>query len=70
MTVVYVEPLPKGFERMAITGYAVEDHSGHELKTFNSQKKAIDWALSQGHTVHVAQVHHTDKGNPDHWRKA
>jgi hypothetical protein len=70
MAVVYIEPLPKGREGTPITSYAVEDHASHALATFSTQAEAITWAKAQGHTVHVAHVRHTDKGNPDHWRKA
>jgi hypothetical protein len=68
-TVVYIEPLPKGRED-AIMSYAVEDHAGHVLQSAATQEAAIKWAKDQGHSVHVARVRETDKGNPDHWRKA
>jgi hypothetical protein len=39
------------------------------LGTFKTQKEAIDWAKKNGHTPHVARVHHlNDKKKPDHWR--
>lgn len=68
---VYIEPLPKGLaEGAAIEDYAVETSDDRVLRTFKTQREAIDWATSQGHVVHVARVRNTHKSNPGHWRKA
>jgi hypothetical protein len=70
MTVVYIEPRPKGRDGTPIESFAVEERNDKVLHTTKTQKEAIDWAKAEGYTVHVAHVRHTDKGNPDHWRKA
>ena len=69
---VYIMPRPKGrHEGMAIEGYVIEDHKDHVLKTFTTQKEAIDWAKKEGHHPLVARVRHiNDKKNADHWRAA
>ena len=47
---VYIEPRPKGrAEGTPIEDYVVEDHKDHVLKTFKTQKEAIDWAKKEGH---------------------
>lgn len=70
MAKVYVEARPKGRqEGTHIDDYVVEDHADHALHTADTQKEAIDWAKSKGHSPHVARVRHlNDKKNPDHWR--
>ena len=72
MTNVYVEPRPKGRpEGSHIEEYVVEDHADQALGTFKTQREAIDWAKSNGHSPHVARVRHlNDKKKPDHWRAA
>ena len=46
---VYIEPRPKGRkEGELIEDYVVEDHKDHVLKTFKTQKEAIDWAKKEG----------------------
>jgi len=72
MANVYVEARPKGRqEGSPIQDYVVEDGTDHVLKTFNTQKEAIDWAKKQGHHPLVARVRHlNDKKTPDHWRAA
>jgi hypothetical protein len=72
MANVYVEARPKGRpEGSAIEGYAVEDGVDQVLKTFGTQKEAIDWAKQQGHHPLVARVRYlNDKKIPDHWRAA
>jgi hypothetical protein len=72
MANIYIEARPKGRpEGTAIDGYVVEDHANHELGNFKTQKEAIDWAKSHGHTPLVARVRHlNDKKIPDHWRAA
>jgi hypothetical protein len=72
MAIVYVEARPKGRPHGdPIDDYVVEDHADHVLGIFKTQKEAIDWAKSQGHTPHVARVRHlNDKKKPDHWRPA
>lgn len=69
---VYVEARPKGRpEGEGIEDYVVEDHAGHVLATFRTQKEAIDWATARGHAPLVARVRHlNDKKKPDHWRAA
>jgi uncharacterized protein (DUF4415 family) len=69
---VYIVPRPKGrHEGSAIEGYVIEDHKDHVLKTFTTQKEAIDWAKKEGHHPLVARVRHiNDKKNADHWRAA
>jgi hypothetical protein len=70
MASVYIEAHPKGRSEGAhIDDYVVEDRADHALATFKTQREAIDWAKSQGHTPHVARVRHlNDKKTPDHWR--
>jgi hypothetical protein len=70
MTVVFVEPRPKGKqEGSPIDDYVVEDHADHALGTFKTQEQAIAWSKQHGHTPHVARVRHlNDKKKPDHWR--
>jgi hypothetical protein len=72
MATVYVEPRPKGrTEGTHIDDYVVEDHADHVLGTFRTQKEAIEWAKSKGHSPHVARVRHlNDKKQADHWRAA
>jgi hypothetical protein len=68
MANVYIEPRPKGRpEGSGIDDYVVEDGADSVLKTFNTQKDAIDWAKKQGHHPLVARVRHlNNKKNPDH----
>ncbi len=70
MANVYVEARPKGRpEGSAIEGYVVEDGADNVLKSFNTQREAIDWARQQGHHPLVARVRHlNNKKIPDHWR--
>lgn len=70
MTVVYIEPRPKGLsEGDPITSFVVEDRANHVLQTFDTQDEAIGWAKRNGHTPHVARVRRlNDKEVPDHWR--
>ena len=72
MANVYIEARPKGrAEGSAIQDYVVEDGADRVLKTFGTQKEAIDWAKHQGHHPLVARVRHlNDKKIPDHWRAA
>jgi hypothetical protein len=72
MANVYIEPRPKGRpEGSAIDDYVVEDGADNVLKTFNTQKDAIDWAKKQGHHPLVARVRHlNNKKMPDQWRAA
>jgi hypothetical protein len=69
---VYIEPRPKGrHEGTPIKDYVVEDHKDQVLKTFKTQKEAIDWAKKEGHRPLVARVRHeNNKTKPDHWRSA
>ena len=70
MANVYIEPRPKGRqEGSAIDDYVVEDGADQVLKTFNTQKEAIDWAKQQDHHPLVARVRHlNNKKMPDQWR--
>jgi hypothetical protein len=70
MANVYIEPRPKGrAEGSPISDYVVEDGADRVLKTFSTQKEAIDWAKQQGHHPLVARVRHlNNKKNPDQWR--
>jgi hypothetical protein len=72
MANVYIEPRPKARpEGSPIDDYVVEDHADHVLKTFNTQREAIEWAKAQGHHPLVARVRHlNDKKIPSHWRSA
>jgi hypothetical protein len=72
MAKVYIEPRPKGRpEGNPIQDYVVEDGADNVLKTYNTQKEAIDWAKKAGHHPLVARVRHlNEKKNPDHWRSA
>ena len=57
--------------RTPIEDYVVEDHKDHVLKTFKTQKEAIDWAKKEGHHPLVARVRHeNNKTKLDHWRSA
>ena len=69
---VYIEPRPKGrAEGTPIEGYVVEDHKDHVLKTFKTQKEAIDWVKKEGHHPLVARVRHeNNKTKLDYWRSA
>jgi hypothetical protein len=69
---VYIEPRPKGrHEGTPIEDYVIEDHKGYVLKTFHTQKEAIDWAKKEGHYPLVARVRHeNNKTKPNHWRSA
>jgi hypothetical protein len=54
-----------------IEDYVIEDHKDHVLKTFKTQKEAIDWAKKEGHHPLVARVRHeNNKTKPSHWRSA
>ena len=70
MANVYIEPRPKGRqEGSPIDDYVVEDHADNVLKTFKTQKEAIDWAKKEGHHPLVARVRHlNNKKMPDQWR--
>jgi hypothetical protein len=70
MANVYIELRPKGRpEGSTIENYAVEDGADQVLKTFKTQKEAIDWAKQQGHHPLVARVRHlNNKKMPDQWR--
>ncbi len=53
------KPRPKGRkEGEPIEDYVIEDHKDHVLKTFKTQKEAIDWAKKEGHHPLVARVRH------------
>jgi hypothetical protein len=70
MANVYIEPRPKGRpEGSPIDDFVVEDGAARVLKTFKTQKEAIEWAKRQGYHPLVARVRHlNDKKMPDHWR--
>ncbi len=70
MANVYIEPRPKGRqEGSPINDFVVEDGADNVLKTFSTQKEAIDWAKKAGHHPLVARVRHlNDKKKPDQWR--
>lgn len=70
MSVVFVEPRPKGRqEGSPIEDYVVENHANSVLAPFKTQHEAVAWAKREGHTPHVARVRHlNDKDQPDHWR--
>jgi hypothetical protein len=72
MANVYIEARPKGRpEGNPIQDYVVEDGADNVLKTFSTQREAIDWAKKEGHHPLVARVRHlNEKKNPDHWRSA
>lgn len=72
MANVYIEARPKGrAQGSPIDDYIVEDGADRVLKTFNTQKEAIDWAKQQGHHPLVARVRHlNNKKMPDQWRAA
>jgi hypothetical protein len=69
---VYVEACPKGYrEGTPITNFVVEDQAGSALGAFKTQRDAIDWAKSKGHSPLVARVRDVnDKIGSDHWRPA
>lgn len=73
MANVYVEPRPKG--RAAhdpIDHYILELAGGKSVDNVQhrTQAAAIAAAKKLGHDPLVARVRVTDKGDPDHWRKA
>ena len=73
MANVYVEPKPKATkESDPITHYTLE--YAHHVRVTNidykTQTEAVDAAKKLGHSPLTARVRVTDKGNPDHWRKA
>jgi hypothetical protein len=72
MSNVYIEVRPKGRpEGSHIEDYVAEDRADHVLATFKTQREAVEWAQSQGHSPLVARVRHlNDKDKPDHWRPA
>jgi hypothetical protein len=72
MANVYVEACPKGYrEGTAITNFVVEDQAGSALGAFKTQREAIDWAKSKGHSPLVARVRQAnDRNSSDHWRAA
>jgi hypothetical protein len=71
MTAAYIEPMPRGrSEATPVTAYAVETRAGRVLKSLATLEDAIEWAKARHYSVQVALVRSTDKGNPDHWRKA
>jgi hypothetical protein len=74
MANVYVEPRPKGRDGTAITHYVLELAGDLPVAgatpTYSTQELAIADAKKLGHHPNVARVRHTDKGNPDHWRRA
>ena len=72
MANVYIEARPKGRpEGSHIDDYVVEDHADHVLRTFKTQREAIDWAKGNRHSPLVARVRNlNDKKKPDHWRAA
>ncbi|MCX8519800.1 MAG: hypothetical protein ORN21_06680 [Methylophilaceae bacterium] len=70
---VFVEPQPTGRPKGTnITHYTLEYAHGVRVKNKNypTQTEAVSEAKSLGHQPLVARVRNTDKGNPDHWRKA
>ncbi len=70
---VFVEPRPKGKpEGAPIENYVLELAGGTLLTpaTYSTQKEAIAAARQLDHEPLVARVRNTDKGQPDHWRKA
>jgi hypothetical protein len=69
---VYVEARPKGRpEGSTVDDFVVEDHAGHVLATFKTQKEAIEWARKNNHSPLVARVRHlNDKKIPDHYWRA
>lgn len=66
MANIYIEArLKSRSEGSHIDDYVVEDHANHVLATFKTQREAIDWAKSKGHTPLVARVRHeNDKKRP------
>ena len=44
MANVYIEPRPKGRTEGSHIHEYVEDHAGHVLANFKTQREAIDWA--------------------------
>ena len=63
-TTVYIAPRPN-------EGYVVEDHKDHVLKVFKTQKEAVDWAKSKGHSPRIARVRHeNDKRHAPAIRRA
>lgn len=72
MSIVFVEPRPKGRpDGSPVEDYAVEDHADHLLQTFETRHRAIDWSKRHGHRPHVARIRRlNDKRKPGHWREA
>ncbi|MBU0631210.1 hypothetical protein KKA17_01050 [bacterium] len=71
MSNAYVEYRPKSDDQTHGVTHHVVIVNGIEIKMFDKQRDAEEWACKQGYTVHVARERHLqDKPNPAHWRKA
>jgi Uncharacterized protein conserved in bacteria (DUF2188) len=57
-------------ERRSEGDYAVrKEKSDRASVVLPTQKEAIDWSRERGINPHVERVRHTERGNPDKWRK-
>ncbi|SFK21600.1 hypothetical protein SAMN05216525_16426 [Bradyrhizobium sp. Gha] len=67
MSVVFIEPRPKGRkEGEPIEDFVVETNSNQPIATFPTQEAAIKWAKEHAHQPHVARVRHlNDKNKPN-----
>jgi hypothetical protein len=69
MPIAYVEYRPKANDQTAGVTHHVVIVNGIEIKNFDRQRDAEEWACSAGYTVHVARERHLqDKPTPAHWR--
>ena len=68
MGTVYIEARPKRRpEGERIDDYVVEDYADKVLRAFGTQREAIAWAKSTGHSPLVARVRHfSNKRIRDH----
>jgi hypothetical protein len=70
MIAAYIEHRPLATNPQADTNYHVVVVGGGEIKAFETQKEAAEWAKKQGYRpVHVARERHLQNRDvPDHWR--
>jgi hypothetical protein len=70
MTAAYIEHRPLASDPQAGSTHHVVVVRGQEIKQFNTQREAAEWAKAQGYKpVHVARERHLQNRDvPDHWR--
>ena len=70
MTAAYIEYRPLASDPTAGTTNHAVVVDGREIRTFQTQKEAAEWAKAQGYRpIHVARERHLQNADhPDHWR--